>query len=264
MTAAVPFRSTLASEWIKLATLRSTWLGQLVGLLVGVGLTALTAAAVGATWREWPEAELAAFDPVLYPMLGTIAPAITLVVLAVRTMTQEHGSGMVRLTMTVTPRRSRVLAAKALLVAAVALVVSAVATAATFAVGQAIFAASGLPTAGATEPDAARALVLATVLGPVFPLLALALAVLWRRTAVAVTATIALVIAPTFVGPALPASWQRNILGFLPGRAGDALAIGHLEDAALYQPPAVSALVVVAWLVAAGAAAFTQLSRRDL
>jgi ABC-2 type transport system permease protein len=260
----VPFRATLSSEWMKLRTLRSTWVTLVVCSLAGLGLTALTSAAVAATWREWPPEELAGFEPVLFSLFGTIAPGIALAVLAVKMVTNEYSSGMVRLTMTITPRRERVLAAKAVIVGAATLVVGGVTNVLCFAVGQAVFASAGLDAASLGDPDARRALLVTTLLGPVFPLLAVALAVLLRSTASAVTASIGLIIAPSFLGPMLPLWWQRNVLGKLPGPASDTLAIGHLDGASSYHSPLVSGLILAAWLAAAAFVAFTTLDRRDV
>jgi ABC-2 type transport system permease protein len=260
----VPFSATLASEGAKLASLRSTWVTVVVSTVFGVGLTALTSAAVAATWRDWPPEEVAGFEPVLFSLLGTIVPGIALVTLAVKVVTNEYSSGMMRLTMTATPGRGRVLAAKVLVVGALVLVTTAVATVASFLVGQAIFARAGLDAASLGDGATRRAILLASLLGPVMPVLAVALAMLLRSTAAAVTAALGLIILPSFLGPMLPQWWQHNVLGYLPGPASDSIALGDLQGSPLYHPSGTSAVVLVAWLAGTLGVAALALSRRDV
>jgi ABC-2 type transport system permease protein len=260
----VPFPATLASEWIKLRTLRSTWVTLIIGSVVGVGLTALIALAMGATWREWPPSELASFEPFLYSLVGTLAPGIALVVVAVKLVTNEYGTGMAHLTMTVTPRRERVLAAKLAVVTAMTVVVATVTNLLCFFTGQAIFAAAGLPTISLADPGAARTMALASLLAPVFPLLAVALAVLIRGTAGAVTAALAIIMLPSFLGPLLPPWWQRNVLGYLPGPSTDSITFGQLEGSLTYHSTGVSVVVLAGWLIVFAVLAFTSLDRRDV
>jgi ABC-2 type transport system permease protein len=260
----VPFRSTVASEWIKLRTLRSMWVTVIVGSAIGIGLTALVAGLAGATWREWPPDELSGFEPVLFSLIGTIAPGIAVVVVAVKAVTSEYTTGMAALTMTVTPRRERVLAAKLVVIGAVTLVVATATNLACFLVGQAIFASAGLPSASLSDAGTARLLVVASLVAPLIPFLGAALAVVIRGTAGAVTVTLALIMLPSFLGPLLPSWWQRNVLAYLPGPASDSLAFGDLAGVPMYRPAWASATALVLWIVLFGAVAFTTLLRRDV
>jgi ABC-2 type transport system permease protein len=260
----VPFTATLGAEWRKLTSVRATWVNIVAGTLVGAGLTALVSAAIGATWREWPEAELAAFEPVLYSLIGTIAPAVALTALAAKAMTDEYASGMVRLTMTVTPRRGRVLAAKATVVAVLTGLAGAVAMIISFLVGQALFAGAGLPAADLGDPAARRALGLSILVAPVLPLVGLALGVLLRSTAAAVTVALALIMVPSVLGAVFPPWWQENVIAYLPGPAMDGVSLAHLGSVPVHHSVGVNAAVLGAWLAAAATASFAALVRRDV
>ena len=56
---------TLASEWTKLVTLRSTYAILGLSILLSVAVTSLLAIIVGATWSEWSTAEREEFHPLL-------------------------------------------------------------------------------------------------------------------------------------------------------------------------------------------------------
>ena len=91
---------------------------------------------------------------------GSLFSAIVFAVIGATAVTSEYGSGMMRITLTATPRRGRVLAAKAAVVAAVTLVAGLVTATTTFVVAQLVFASYGVPTASLGDGDALR-----TVLG---------------------------------------------------------------------------------------------------
>lgn len=98
-------------------------------------------------------------------------------------MTAEYGSGMMRLTLTATPRRGRVLAAKAAVVAGLTLAGGLVTATVTFLVAQAVFASYGVPTASLADGDALRTVLGDGVLTPVLPVIAVALGFATRSTA---------------------------------------------------------------------------------
>ena len=110
---------TLRSEWTKLVSLRSTKLLVGLAILLSILLTALLAIVIGETYDSWHAVDKLTFDPVDSASVGGIVTAILFLVLGVKAATSEYGSGMIRLTLTATPQRWRVLAAKALVVMAI-------------------------------------------------------------------------------------------------------------------------------------------------
>lgn len=258
-----PFSATLRSEWTKLVSLRSTKVIVVLGVVVGVALSALLALVAGVTWDDWDAAGRREFEPIGGALLGGVVAAILFLVLGVKAATGEYGSGMIRITLTATPRRGRVLAAKAAVVGAVSLVAGLVVTAGMFLAAQAILASYGAESASLGESDALRAVFATALLSPLFPVIALALGFMLRSTAASVIAVFALIFAPAFLGDLLPEWWQEHVLRYLPGAAGDAIAVGHLEGSPAGLAPGVAALVVVAWLAIFLGAAWAVFERRD-
>ena len=123
---------------------------------------------------------------------------------------------MMRLTLTATPRRGRVLAAKALVVAAVTLVAALVGNVAMFLLAQAILASYGIETTSLGDADALRAVLGSAALAPLFPVIGLALGIALRSTAATIIAVLAVIFAPPFLGGVLPQSWQGDALEYVP------------------------------------------------
>ncbi|MFD2352501.1 hypothetical protein ACFSTC_29295 [Nonomuraea ferruginea] len=104
-------RDAMAAEWVKLRSIRSTWLCLAAGVVVSV-LGAITLGGAAAMESEHVQAT----EPVVSVILFSQYAAIALAVLAVTT---EYASGTIRPTLQAVPVRGRMLAAKALVVAPV-------------------------------------------------------------------------------------------------------------------------------------------------
>ena len=141
-----PFSATLRSEWTKLSSLRSTKVMLAFSLVLALALSALLAIVVGNTWDDWKPADRRDYEPIGAALVGQLASAILFLVIGVKAATAEYGAGMMRLTLTATPRRGRVLAAKALVVAAVTLVAALVGNVAMFLLARAILSSYGIET----------------------------------------------------------------------------------------------------------------------
>lgn len=257
------FTDTLAAEWAKLRTWRAIRWSFALAIVLSIAMSALLGLVIGATYDDWPASEQAQFDPILYPMNGIVASLIGFAVLGVMAVTPEYGNGLVRLTFTATPRRSRVVLAKVLIVTALTLVGGMASAFGMYFAGQAVFSTADLPTESVFTGDAMRAVLGIGLLMPVFPLLGLAIGFLTRSTAAGITGVLVLLWAPEIFGPLLPGWWQENVVSLLPGPAGDSVIIGHLVDSRTFSDPAVGALIVAAWLVGAIALSVAMVRRRD-
>ena len=253
------FRNTLAAEWSKLATLRSTYLTLGLGLGLSIGTTALVSLALGSTQDNWS----ADFSPVTTSMIGTIWALIVYSVFGVLVASREYAGGLIRLTLTATPKRGRVLAAKVILVSGIVLVVGLLTTVAMFLVGQAVLGAYGMPTTDLGNADARRMVLGLGVVMPFFPLAGLALGILLRSTAGAITAVLGLLWLPEIFGEFLPTWWQEHVLSLLPSNAMDSVTNAHIEPSATNVDPVVGAAIAAAWLVAIVGVAYLTLARRD-
>ncbi len=253
------FANTLAAEWTKVATLRATYLTLGLGLFLSIGTTALVTLALGSTKESWA----ADFSPITTSMIGNIWALIIYAVFGVLVMSREYSGGMIRLTLTATPRRGRVFAAKLLLVSVITLVFGLLTTVGMFLVGQAILGAYGMPTTDLGDPDAQRMVLGLGAVMPFFPLVGLAFGVLLRGTAGAITAVLGFLWLPVIFGELLPLWWQEHVLSLLPGAAMDSLTVAHIEPSPTFSDPVTGAVITGAWLAAIIGAAYLTFLRRD-
>lgn len=253
------FANTLAAEWAKLAALRSTYLILGLGLVLSIGTTALVSLALGSTQDTWS----ADFSPITTSMVGNIWALIVYAVFGVLVMSREYSGGLIRLTLSATPKRGRVLAAKLLLVSLITLVFGLLTTVGMFLVGQAVLGAYGMPTTDLGNADAQRMVLGLGAVMPFFPIVGLALAAILRSTAGAITAVLGFLWLPVIFGELLPLWWQEHVLSLLPGAAMDSLTIAHVEPSPTFSDPAVGAIIAGAWLAAIVGAAYFTFLRRD-
>jgi ABC-2 type transport system permease protein len=258
------FGATLASEWTKMTSVRSTWITIALALILSIGTTALVALVIGATWNDWTPQDQAAFDPVTTSFAGLLFGSIVVAVLAVNLVTSEYGSGMMSLTLTATPKRGRVLAAKMLLVAAVTLMLGLMIMIGNFFAAQLMFQVFDLPAAGLFDDGVPRAILGTALLSPLFPIIGAAFGFILRSTAGGITAVLALIWVPEIVGAFMPRWWRENVFSLLPGSAADTLSLSHILDSPTYlDSMPLAALVVVAWLVLFTGSAYLALQKRD-
>lgn len=105
----------IRSEWLKVRTLRSSWIMTAVGVVL---------AALIAYFSTRELLETTGIQEVLLPV--TSVPPFVLFVLGVQIAAQEYRFTTIRTTFTVTPRRGRVILAKIIVVAAWSLVCAAI------------------------------------------------------------------------------------------------------------------------------------------
>jgi ABC-type transport system involved in multi-copper enzyme maturation permease subunit len=251
------------AEWTKLRSTRAFYIQMGLALLLAVSLSALFGLAIGSTWSDLSTADQEDFDPFVVSIIGLVFAGIVLTITGVTLMSSEYTSGMIRLTMTVTPSRLRVLFGKALTVAAVTWAIGVVVVVLAFYAGQLVLSNyEGVPTSGLDDSETQRALIVGWLTTPLFPLIGLALGAIFRSTAWAITAVMALIFAPGMFGGLLPATWQENVLAYLPGNASDSLLLE--SDSIMHLEPVVAVVVIVAWLAVFFAWAGFLLMRRDV
>jgi ABC-type transport system involved in multi-copper enzyme maturation permease subunit len=154
-------------------------------------------------------------DTIRQTVAGTFAGLIAVVVIGVMFVTAEYRRGLIRTTFTASPRRGRVLAAKAIVLAAVTFVTGLVAVAVTIPLGEHLLHENGNPIPPVSAVTWLQVVAGTAALLAVAAVLALAVGTLLRRSAGAVTAVI--------VGIVLPYLLAR-IPGILPAGAEQWLA----------------------------------------
>ncbi len=197
---------------------------------------------------------------------GILVGFIAMAVVAVLFFTSEFRRGILRTTFTATPRRERVLAAKAVVVAAIAFAAGVAAAVPAFLISQPLlrengFAPPAYPEVSLTDGPVVRAVVGSGLVLALLAVLALALGALMRSSAAAITSVIALVVLPIIIGPFLTLTGEAWLKRITPG-AG--LAIQQTRerwDDVIGPWPGTS--VLCAWVAVTLVAAAIQLRRRD-
>lgn len=212
----------LRSEWTKFRSLRSTVWTLLTALVLMIGIGALFSAVNASQYHTFDAAQRASFDPVSASLTGTTFAVIAFGVLGVLMTSGEYGTGMIRSSFTVVPRRLPVLWAKLAVFAGVVLTVSVAASFAAFWIGQALLSSHHLGVS-LSAPGALRSVVGAALYITVSGLLGVALGALLRSTAAGI-ATFAGVffVLPPLAG-LLPSSIRDHLVQYLPSNAGSAL-----------------------------------------
>ncbi len=187
-----PLLAVLRSEWIKLRTARSTYLAVAAALILGLGIGLLDVLSVTGHWATMNAADRAAFDPVGDPLSGFQFGELALGALGVLAVSTEYATGMIRTTLTATPRRGLVYAAKTLTLAVFALVVSEACAFSAFLLGQLVLHRRHL-NVPVTDAHVLRAATCAGLYMAVVSLVGFGLGALLRHTAGALAAMFALV-----------------------------------------------------------------------
>lgn len=247
----------LRYEWVRISTVRSTWVLIGLGILVPLGFAVFLSWLVGNIGDQMngprgqgPESSsmLVIFLPIIAAILCTIGAA---------SFGQEYRHGLIRLTLAQFPRRTPVFAAKALMVIAVIVVAAVLAILAVVA-GEALgglIAGTGLTwDSAAVSGLGLRALLYVVI----FVLIAFAITALTRNQPVGIIVPIVLATIAESIVSTIAAvqgwdwmSWVLPFTGALNGVGGEGPeAWGHLA-------------VFGAWFLALAIPAWLLFTRRD-
>jgi ABC-type transport system involved in multi-copper enzyme maturation permease subunit len=154
-------------------------------------------------------------------LTGVVAGLIAAIVVAVMFITAEYRRGLIRTTLLASPRRARVLAAKAIVTGTVTFTAGLAAAGVAVLVGTQLLRANGnyvLPVTPLTE---LRVVVGTAALLAVAAVLALALGAVLRRSVAAVTAAIVVLVLPYVLATAsvLPLAAAQWLLRLTPAAA---------------------------------------------
>jgi ABC-type transport system involved in multi-copper enzyme maturation permease subunit len=154
-------------------------------------------------------------------LIGAFVGLIVLIVLATLFITAEYRRGLIRTTFAASPRRGRVLAAKALVIAAVTFVAGLAGAAVALPLGAHVLRANGNAIYPASTLTEVRLIVGTAALLALAAVLALAIGAILRRSAGAVTAVIAAIVLPYLLAVAsvLPTGATQWLLRLTPAAA---------------------------------------------
>jgi ABC-type transport system involved in multi-copper enzyme maturation permease subunit len=204
----------------------SPWTGADVGggTLSGTGFRqaggTFTVTGSGDIAPDVPTATNGGGFPIEHTLQGIFGALVAIIIVAAMFMTAEYRRGLIRVTLTASPRRGRVLAAKAVVIGSVSFVAGLAGAAAAVPLGERLLRSNGnyiLPASTGTE---VRVVAGTAALLAVAAVLTLALGALLRSGAAAVTVVIALIVVPYLLGnTVLPAGLASWVLRATPAAA---------------------------------------------
>lgn len=268
-TTTVVRRQTLTlvtcSEWVKLRTLRSTWLGLGAVLLVLIGLGAI-AAAVSTGSVDVPQQggpSFAGTDALSTVLTGANVAVLLLGVLGCLAGAREYGSRMIVATIAAVPRRWPVAVGKTVSLTAVVLPTALVGSFGAFVVGMAVLRGGGATTVALSGDGVLRSVVGMGGYLTAIALLGLSLGILLRSVAASIGVLVgAVLIAPPVAGALLPDSWG-TVLQFLPTNAAASFTTVTATGNTVL-PAGAGAATLAVWVLVGLAAAMVAITRRDV
>ena len=223
-----PFSRVLRSEWTKLRTVRSTIWSLVLLVVLTLGFTVLI---TGLTASQWSKADFSSRASIVADPTSMILGAgfqlsqLTVCVLGVMVIASEYSTGMIRASLLAVPKRTPMLAAKAIVFSALVFVVGELAAFPSFFIGAAILR-SHAPVA-IDDPGVLRAVIGAGLYVAVLGLFSLAIAAMIRHTAGAIAIVIGFVLVLAPLAQLLPGSVGKHIHAYLPSEAGHLIGQAH-------------------------------------
>jgi ABC-2 type transport system permease protein len=255
MTAiAVTPRRVVRSEWIKLATLRSTTITFGVAVAAMIGISVLIAWATVGNWATMSPADRQSVAVEEVVLSGRFLAQLAIGVVGVMAITGEYATGMIRATLAAVPSRLPVLWAKLGIYAGVTFALMVVASFAAFFAGNAVLAEHW--DFHLSDPGVLRCVFGAAISLTLICLLGTALGFIVRNTAGAISTLFAILMVLPILGEIRP-----GIDRYLPTSVIDSLLTARIEGDMLQPLPAL--LLLCAYVCAAAGGAVLTLLRRD-
>jgi ABC-2 type transport system permease protein len=254
------FSGLLRSEWLKLRTLRSTWITLAFAVLVLVVAAGLIGSHLhGRLGDPRPLDDPSDGNVLTAPLRGFGLTQLIIGVLGVLAVTGEYATGMIRATFTAVPRRLPVLWAKLIVFGAFAGAAMLIATFAAFFTAQQLL---GTYSIGLSAPHALRVILALAGYLTLVGLLGLGLGFIARSTAGGIAALVGLLLVAPGILAAINASWSNTAAHYLPLNAGLAMFSDSAPKGGDLTPGG-GTLTMVIWAVAAVAVAAVVVTRRD-
>ncbi len=249
----------MASEWIKLKSLRSTWFSFAAAGLATIGLGILFSALRGHDAHVHQELGI---DPAGISLRGMYLAQLSVGVLGVLFVSGEYATGMIRATLSAVPRRVPVLIAKAVVFGVVAYLVSTTMTLIAFLAGQGVLSTWHYGVS-LGDPGTVRAVLGAGFYLMIVGLIGLGLGFAIRSTGGAIATLFGVILILPALTNALPTSWQGDVSKYLPLTIGNELIrISRHPDRNSLSTGA-GIVVLLIWTAVSIAAGLAVLRRRD-
>jgi ABC-2 type transport system permease protein len=217
------FGHDMLAEWTKIRSVRSTLWTLIIAVIVIIGFTALISWVVVANWngpQAGPRDARAISDPtsIIYGVaiyLGQLAIAV----LGVLVVTTEYSTGVIRASLLAVPKRYTMLAAKVAVFTLLMLLLAEIMAFGSFFVGAAILHSH--VSVSLNGHDVLRATFGAGLYLVAFGLFALAIGLLVRHTAGAISIAVGVAfVLPILTGLLPNTSFFNHLNAYLPAQAG--------------------------------------------
>lgn len=250
-------RQAVSAEWTKFWSVRSTSWSLIALLLATIGLGILSTHALS----TGP----ATIDPIRRIFVGFNLGQFAIGVLGVLFISAEYGTGQIRSTLSVMPRRSVVVGAKAIVMGGVGLVVGEVLSFVTFFVGDAVLSGSASHVAFGA-PGVLRVLIESGLYLALLGLIGLGIATILHNSAGSIATFAGAVLVLTLLVSAMPTFIIHAVSRFLPANIGQTVfalsAPPRFATIPVFSP--LTGLIVLAvYAVVLLAAGSFLMSRRD-
>jgi len=257
------FGNLLRAEWTKIRSVRSTAWSLAILSVTAIGLNTLVAGVAIANWNTTSAATKHSYaaDPTGFLAAALNFAQIPLCVLGVLVIASEYSTGMIRSSVLAVPRRTPMLAAKAVVFGAITIVVGEVIAFTSFLIAQAIIG-QHLPES-LSNPATFRAVFGVGAYLTVLGLFALAVGALVRHTGAAITAVVGFVVVLANLAQLLPRSVGEHVAAYLPANAGLLITHAQQESGDLLTPWQGFGVLCLWTAILLGAAAYV-LNRRDV
>ncbi len=239
--------------------------------------------AAGGTFKVAGSGDIAPFEPIVDPLhvtfFGTLFGLIALIALGALFVTAEYRRGMIRTTVTASPRRGRILIAKSIVIGVLAFVSGLIGAAIALPIAEHKLLANGWkppvwPDLSLTSGIGLRVVLGTAAIAAVAAILGLAAGAIFRRSTGAIMATTGIVVVPVILGVVLPLTTATWLLRITPAAAFSLQAgVQRYSQVSTVCAPYHSCfplspwsgfIVLCAWAAVALAGAIFLLRRRDV
>lgn len=246
--------NVIRSEWIKLASVRSTWWTVGTCYLVTVGVGAAALAAVNAS----DETIGLDFVPIEVGLIGLAFGQLAMAVTGVLVISSEYTSGAIRTSLTAVPQRLRLFAAKAIVLSGFALAAGLLIAVSCFLLTQVFF--SGEDSASLGHDGVARATLGGALYLAASALLSFGIGGIIRNTGGGITVAVAALFVLPLMFYGIPGVIGNDIAPYVTTNAGAQITFITGDDGIGAWP---GFLVYLVWTAIAVGLAATILQRRD-
>jgi ABC-2 type transport system permease protein len=247
------FVDVVASEWIKLRSLRSTTVTAVITVVLSIGIGILVAFFASETFYG---------SSVSDSMGGLGLAQLVIEILGVMAVSSEYASGTIRVSLMAVPSRTRFFVAKLLVILVLCFVLGELVAFASFGIGQAILH-THTTSASISQPHVFRAVIGAGLYLTLLGVIGASLGFLLRSTAAGIVVSVAVVFVVPIILAIIDHAANIQIEKYWPTEAGGQIFTINQGPDPTVMAPWNGFAVMVAFTAAVVVAGYVVLDRRD-